>query len=58
MTYPDLSAVSAAVRAVLDDKYRAREIGLTNSRQIIRRSANAIRAIHRGELDRRPSSDG
>ncbi|MCJ7726517.1 MAG: haloacid dehalogenase [Acidimicrobiia bacterium] len=43
--------MSDAVRGVLDDKYRAREIGLTNSRQIIRRSANAIRSIHRGELD-------
>ena len=51
MTYPDLSAMSAAVREVLDDKYRVREIGLTNSRQIIRRSANAIRSIHRGEMD-------
>ena len=43
--------MSAAVREVLDDKYRVREIGLTNSRQIIRRSANAIRSIHRGEMD-------
>jgi translin len=51
VTYPDLSAVSAAVREVLDDKYRVREIGLKNSRQIIRHSANAIRSIHRGELD-------
>jgi len=51
VTYPDLSAMSAAVREVLDDKYRVREIGLTNSRQIIRRSANAIRSIHRGEMD-------
>jgi translin len=49
---PDLSGVSRAVREVLDDKYRARETGLTNSRQIIRHSANAIRAIHRGETDR------
>jgi len=51
VTYPDLSALSEAVRGVLDDKYRVREIGLTNSRQIIRRSANAIRSIHRGEME-------
>ena len=49
MTYPDLSALSGAVRATLDDKYRVREIGLSNSRRIIRLSANAIRSIHRGE---------
>ena len=46
---PDLEALTAAVRSVLDDKYKAREIGLTNSRKIIRLSANAIRALHRGE---------
>ena len=42
MTYPDLTAVSEAVRIVLDDKYRVREIALTNSRKIIRLSANSI----------------
>ena len=49
MTYPDLSALSEAVREVLDDKYRARETALSNSRRIIRLSANSIRATHRGE---------
>ena len=44
-----LEAISEAVRTVLDATYRAREIGLSNSRQIIRLSANAIRATHRGE---------
>jgi translin len=52
VSYPDLSEVSQAVREVLDDKYRAREIGLANSRQIIRHAANAIRAVHRGETDK------
>ncbi|NQV07596.1 haloacid dehalogenase [bacterium] len=47
----DLDPIGEAARQVLDDKYRAREIGLTNSRQVIRRSANAIRSIHRGEMD-------
>jgi translin len=48
----DLGPLSEAVRAVLDDKYRARETGLGNSRKIIRSSANAIRALHRGDRDR------
>jgi translin len=51
VTYPDLTGVSSSVRAALDDKYRVREIGLPNSRQIIRMSANAIRSIHRGQMD-------
>jgi translin len=49
---PDLTPIEAAVRDVLDAKYRARETGLTNSRQAIRRCANAIRSLHRGEVDR------
>ena len=48
----DLEAIDAASRKVLDAKYRAREIGLTNSRQAIRRCANSIRALHRGEAER------
>ena len=52
MTHPDMSEVSAAVRAVLDDKHRARESGLANSRKIIRLAANAIRSVHRGETSR------
>jgi translin len=34
-----------------DEKMRAREAALPSSRRAIRYSANAIRAIHRGELD-------
>jgi translin len=52
VSYPDLSDLSAAVRAVLDDKYRARETALSNCRRIIRLSANSIRATHRGETGR------
>lgn len=48
----DLTPLSEAVRSVLDDKYRARETGLANSRRIIRLSANAIRSLHRGEWER------
>ena len=47
----DLSSIESAVRAELDTKYAARELSLRNSRPIIRNSANAIRALHRGEQD-------
>ena len=40
-----------AVTEVLDDKYRTRERGLSDARKVIRSSANAIRALHRGEDD-------
>jgi translin len=43
--------VEAAVRADLDEKNTARELALKNCRIIIRTSANAIRALHRGERD-------
>jgi translin len=46
-----LDAVREAVRARLDAKHRAREVGLSNARQAIRRCANAIRAVHRGERE-------
>jgi translin len=49
---PDLAAVEAEVRADLDEKNAARELALKNCRLIIRTSANAIRALHRGERDR------
>ena len=39
------------MRADLDGKYTAREVALKNSRQIIRSSANAIRALHRGDRE-------
>lgn len=39
----------AAATEALDAKYQARERGLSDARKVIRASANAIRAIHRGE---------
>ncbi len=45
----DLAALDAAVRLELDAKNAARELALRNCRQIIRGSANAIRALHRDE---------
>jgi len=49
---PSLDPVEAIARAEFDAKFAAREKGLTTSRQMIRSSANAIRAFHRGELER------
>jgi translin len=45
----DLQAIGDKIRAVFDAKDLAREQALALSREIIRNSANAIRAIHRGE---------
>lgn len=48
----DLRPLSDAVRSVLDAKHAARELGLRNSRQVIRRCATAIRSLHRNEIDK------
>jgi translin len=47
----DLSRVSEILRVRFDAKMAAREEALSASRRSIRASANAIRAIHRGEFD-------
>lgn len=47
----DLDSLETAVRAELDGKYAARELALRNCRQIIRSSANAIRALHREDRE-------
>jgi translin len=47
----DLDAVSQGLRLRFEDRMRARELALPASRRAIRSCANAIRAIHRGELD-------
>lgn len=39
-------------RAILDERFAARERAITGSRKVIRASANAIRALHRGETER------
>lgn len=46
----DLDRISADVRPILDDRFSARERGITGSRRVIRSSANAIRSLHRGEI--------
>jgi translin len=47
----DFDVVSDA-RTVLDSRFAARERGITDSRKVIRASANGIRALHRGEWDK------
>jgi len=47
----DLDAIGRSVRPVLDGRFKARERGLTNSRKVIRASANAIRSLHRGQTE-------
>jgi len=48
----ELEPVIERIRGNLEAKSAAREQGLKLSREIIRLSANAIRASHRGEFDR------
>ena len=38
-------------RAILDARFAVRESGIAGSRKVIRASANAIRALHRGEWE-------
>ncbi len=45
----DLNAIREALRSRLDAKNAAREEALPLCRRVVRTSANAIRAIHRGE---------
>jgi translin len=47
----DLEALGQDLRARFDEKTRARETAIPTARRSIRASANAIRAIHRGEFD-------
>ena len=47
----DLSKVSAELRAELDAKLAAREEGLASSRSAVRACGNAIRALHRYEVE-------
>jgi translin len=47
----NLEPILERITAHLSAKNKAREVGLSASRSIIRLSANAIRAIHRGDSD-------
>jgi translin len=46
-----LNEIADSVRQYLDSKHRAREEALPLTREVIRFSANAIRAVHRGEFE-------
>jgi translin len=47
----ELEEIARSIRAELDQKMRARERGLASSRSAIRSCGNAVRALHRYELD-------
>ncbi len=47
----DIARLEDSARSHFDAKFAAREVGIKNSRQAIRFSANAIRSIHRGEFE-------
>lgn len=49
---PEIEALAERAREALGAKSTAREAGLSRSREAIRHSANAIRAVHRGEFER------
>ncbi len=46
-----LAEIAESIRRHLDAKHRAREEALALTREVIRLSANAIRAVHRREFD-------
>jgi translin len=48
---PDIEALSETASQVLASKNAAREAGLGRCRDAIRNSANAIRAVHRGDFE-------
>ena len=48
---PDIEALAEAASQELADKNTAREAALGRCRDAIRNSANAIRAVHRGEFE-------
>lgn len=48
----ELDRIADRARAYFDDKNRARERALARSREVIRSSANTIRAVHRRDFQR------
>lgn len=50
MDTESLDRIAEAVRPELDARFAARERGITDSRLVIRASANAIRSLHRDEF--------
>ena len=52
MNTDGLNEIADSIRKHLDAKHRAREQALPLTREVIRLSANAIRAVHRREFDK------
>ncbi len=51
MNTDGLNQIADSIREHLDAKHRAREQALSRSREVIRLSANAIRAVHRQQFE-------
>lgn len=51
MNTDGLSEIAESIRRYLDAKHSAREEALALSREVVRLSANAIRAVHRHQFD-------
>ncbi|NND01668.1 MAG: haloacid dehalogenase [Acidimicrobiia bacterium] len=47
----ELGELTGAVRPILDSRFKAREHAIATSRKVIRSSANAIRNLHRGDVE-------
>lgn len=51
VTFSEFEALGPGLHRVLDARFQARERGIVASRDVIRSSANAIRALHREEWE-------
>jgi translin len=51
VTSSEFEVLGPGLRQVLDARFKARERGIVSSRDVIRSSANAIRALHREEWE-------
>lgn len=47
----DLEGIGEAARSVLDDRFAGREEAIHQSRKVVRAAANAIRHLHRGQVE-------
>jgi translin len=52
VTASEFEALAPSLHGVLDARFKARERGIVSSRDVIRNSANAIRALHREEWEK------
>ena len=47
----EFGEITDSVRPILDSRFQAREHAIATSRKVIRSSANAIRNLHRGDVE-------